>query len=99
MPYRHKTGLRKRYTITPQSEAQLDRRGLPSETLKLRIIRGRGIRGSAEGAVLRIFTPWIITKYTASRGRVSVRQSFRLLSTNFLQRDQPDPGDRISDRH
>jgi hypothetical protein len=46
----------------PQTQAQLDRIGLPSETLKLRTIRGKGIEGGAEEAVLRIFMPWLIIK-------------------------------------
>jgi hypothetical protein len=32
---------------------QLDRSGLPSETLKLRIIEGRGIGGRCQGGLFR----------------------------------------------
>jgi hypothetical protein len=49
--------------VTPQtSQAQLDRGGLPSETLKLRIIRGRGNWGGAEEAGLPISAPWLIIR-------------------------------------
>jgi hypothetical protein len=46
----------------PQSRAQLNRSGLPSETLKCGSLESGGSAGSAEGAVLRTFTPWLIAK-------------------------------------
>jgi hypothetical protein len=49
-------------TVIPQSRAQLDRSGLPSETLKCGSLESGGSAGSAEGAVLRAFTPWLIAK-------------------------------------
>jgi len=39
--------------VTLQSWAQLDRSGLPSETLKLRIIKERESGGGDEGAVFK----------------------------------------------
>jgi hypothetical protein len=45
--------------VTAQS---WDRNGLPSETLKLRIMRERGIGAGAEGDVLRGSMPWFIAK-------------------------------------
>jgi hypothetical protein len=48
--------------VIPQYRAQVNRSGLPSETLKCGSLESGGSAGSAEGAVLRAFTPWLIAK-------------------------------------
>jgi hypothetical protein len=62
LPFRFLTLEVLTFSVTRQSQAQWDRSGLPSKNLKLRIIRGGGIGGSAEGAFLRIPKPWFISK-------------------------------------
>jgi hypothetical protein len=77
--------------VTFQSWVQLDRSGLPSETLKCESLERKESAGGAEGAVLRISALGLSLKCAASRGRV--------LSTSFLRRDHPDPEDRVPDHN
>ena len=59
----------------PQFRARLDRSGPPSETLELRIIRGREIWCGAEVAILKVYTPWFFAKMC--RFKVSPKRPLR----------------------
>jgi len=48
--------------VIPQSRVRLDRGGLPSETLKGGSLEKGKSEGGAEGAVLRVSTPWLIAQ-------------------------------------